>query len=188
MLFVGQLTVLPSVRSLYLSCVLTACVRLDLQYRSWQLHLCATCSVSLLLLKILGLVKYWLLCCRAIADGHSRFQNVGTYLPCTHMVSQPTRQWFIQSPFWEPLIPWCVICLVNLFQSVCTWGASCILLQQNWSFEWVTLPVIVWEVPGLDLSPECLSWLRFFMVLLSPFCTHWTNIEIFMKKIFGQKI
>jgi len=104
-LFVGQLTVLQSVRSEYLSCVLTACLRLDLQYHGWQLRLFAKCSVSLPLLKIPGLVMHWLLCCNAIADGHSRFQNVATYLPCTHLVLQPTRQRFLQSPFWEPLIP-----------------------------------------------------------------------------------
>jgi len=36
-------------------------------------------------------------------------------------------------------------------------GSFLYTFVQNWSFEWVTLPVIVWEVPGLDLSPECLS-------------------------------
>jgi hypothetical protein len=63
-------------------------------------------------------------------------------------------------------------------------GSFLYIFAQNWAFEWVTLPVIVWEVPGLDLSPEYLSRLRFFIVLLSPFCTHWANIEVFMKKLF----
>jgi hypothetical protein len=178
---------LPSVRSEYIRCVLTVCVCLDLQYHSWQLHLCTKCSVRLPLWKIPGLVIYGLLCCDAMQ-----------LVPC-RWAQQVSKCWYLSTMYSHGVTAHktviFTVTLVGTFDSlvcympctpilICMYlGSFLYTLAQNWAFEWVTLSILVWEVSGLCLNPECLSWPRFFIFLLSPFCTLWAD-EVLIKKFF----